>query len=92
LSNGGELAIKLLKKSKQGVTEFLNEIVLLMTVKHKNLVTLKGCCLHGVQCLLVYEFVENQNLAEVLWGMVTFQSHYEVFACTMMKTIQINIF
>ncbi|KAH9556092.1 hypothetical protein CY35_07G008400 [Sphagnum magellanicum] len=68
LSNGGELAIKLLKKSEQGVTEFLNEIVLLTSVKHKNLVTLKGCCLHGVQRLLVYEFVENQNLAEVLWG------------------------
>ncbi|CAK9275576.1 unnamed protein product [Sphagnum jensenii] len=68
LSNGGELAIKLLKKSEQGVTEFLNEIVLLTSVKHKNLVTLKGCCLHDVQRLLVYEFVENQNLAEVLWG------------------------
>ncbi len=85
------MAIKLLKKSEQGVIEFLNEIVLLMIVKHRNLVTLKGCCLHGVQRLLVYEFVENQNLAEVLWGMVIFQSHYEVFACTMMKTVQINI-
>jgi hypothetical protein len=31
------------------------------------------------------------NLAKVLWGMVTFQSHYEAFACTMMKTVQINI-
>jgi serine/threonine protein kinase len=91
LSNGGELAIKLLKKSEQGVSEFLNEIVLLTSVKHKNLMTLKGCCLHGVQRLLVYEFVEKQNVAEVLWGMVTFPSHYEVFACTMMKTIQTNI-
>ncbi len=90
MSNGGELAIKWLKKSEQGVTEFLNEIVLLTSVKHKNLVTLKGC-LHGVQRLHVYEFVENQNLAEVLWGMVTIQSHYEVFACTMTKTVQINI-
>ncbi|KAH9556098.1 hypothetical protein CY35_07G008700 [Sphagnum magellanicum] len=68
LSNGGELAIKLLKKSEQGVSEFLNEIVLLTSVKHKNLMTLKGCCLHGVQRLLVYEFVEKQNVAEVLWG------------------------
>jgi hypothetical protein len=90
LSNGGELAIKLLKKSEQRVTEFLNEIVFLMSVKHNNLMTLKGCSIHGVQRLLVYEFVENQNLAEVLWGMVTFQSHYEVLACIMMKTIQIN--
>ncbi len=91
MSNGRELVIKLLKKSEQGVTEFLNEIVLLTSVKHKNLVTLKGCCLHGVQRLLVYEFVDNQNLAEVLWGMVIFQSHYEVFACTMIKTVQFNI-
>jgi serine/threonine protein kinase len=91
LSNGGELAIKWLKKSKQGVTKFLNEIVFLTSVKHKNLVTSKGCCLYSVQCLLVYEFVENKNLAKVLWGMVTFQSHYEAFTCTMMKTVQINI-
>jgi hypothetical protein len=72
LSNGGELAIKLFKKSEQGVAEFLNEIVLLTSVKQKNLITLKGCCLHGVQRFLVYEFVENQNRAEILWGMVTF--------------------
>jgi hypothetical protein len=72
LSNGGELAIKLFKKCHQGAIEFLNEIVLFTSVKHKNLVTLKGCCLHGVQHLLVYEYVENQNLAKALWGMVTF--------------------
>jgi serine/threonine protein kinase len=52
--------------------QFLNEIVFFTSVKHKNLVTLKGCFLHGVQHLLVYEFVENQNLIEVSWGMVTF--------------------
>ncbi len=61
-SNGGELAIKWLKKSKQGVTKFLNEIVFLTSVKHKNLVTSKGCCLYSIQCLLVYKFVENQIL------------------------------
>jgi len=71
LSNGEELAIKLFKKSQRGAIEFLNEIVFFTSVKHKNLVTLKGCCLHGVQHL-VYEFVENQNLVEVSWGMVTF--------------------
>jgi len=58
------LALKLLKKCQQGALEFLNEIVFFTSVKHKNLVTLKGCCLHGVQGLLVYEFVENQNLVE----------------------------
>jgi hypothetical protein len=48
LSNEVELAIKLLKESQQGVIEFLNEVVFLINVKHKNLVTLKGSYLHGV--------------------------------------------
>jgi len=36
-------------------------------VKHNNLVKLKGCCLHGIQRYLVYEYVENKNLGEALW-------------------------
>jgi hypothetical protein len=72
LSNGGELAIKLLTKSQQVASEFFIEIFLFTSVKHKNLMTLKGCCLHGVQHLLVCKFVGNQNIAEVLWGMVPF--------------------
>ncbi|CAK9262193.1 unnamed protein product [Sphagnum jensenii] len=69
LLDGTKLAIKLLTtKSHQGIDDFLNEVVSITGVRHKNLVKLKGCCLHHTQRLLVYEYVENKNLAEALWG------------------------
>ncbi len=46
----------------------MNEFVSITNIRHTNFVTLKGCCLHGTQCLLVYEFVENNNLVLALWG------------------------
>jgi hypothetical protein len=50
-------------------SEFLNEVVLMTGVKHKNLVKVNGCSLQCTQRLIVFEFVENKNLAEALWGM-----------------------
>ncbi len=73
LQDGGEIAVKhLLTNSQQSIDEFLNEVVLITNVKHKNLVKLKGCCLMGGgdanKRLLVYEFVDNNNLAETIFG------------------------
>lgn len=68
--DGTELAVKQLSsRSQQGIDEFLNEVVLITGVRHRNLVKLKGCCIKDdVRRLLVYEYVENNNLAEVLFG------------------------
>ncbi|CAM6007977.1 unnamed protein product [Sphagnum balticum] len=68
LPDGTNVAVKLLNKSHQGVSEFLNEIVLMTGVSHKNLVKVKGCSLRATQRLIVFEYVENKNLAEALWG------------------------
>ncbi|KAH8971560.1 hypothetical protein BDL97_02G149800 [Sphagnum fallax] len=69
LVDGTIVAVKLLTtKSHQGTDDFLNEVVSITGITHKNLVKLKGCCLHRTQRLLVYEFLENKDLAEVLWG------------------------
>ncbi|KAH9558758.1 hypothetical protein CY35_06G023800 [Sphagnum magellanicum] len=70
LSNGTELAIKCLKSSEQNdIGEFLNEVALITGIKHKNLVKLIGYCVRDAQRrFLVYEYVENKNLAEALWG------------------------
>jgi hypothetical protein len=58
LADGTKVAVKLLTtKSDQGIDDFLNEVV-----------SFKGCCIHRTQRLLVYEFLENKDLAEVLWG------------------------
>ncbi|KAH9534576.1 hypothetical protein CY35_17G012400 [Sphagnum magellanicum] len=71
LQDQSEIAVKhLLTNSQQGIDEFLNEIVLITNVRHKNLVKLKGCCLTGGGAdkrLLVYEFVDNNNLAETIF-------------------------
>ncbi|CAK9236041.1 unnamed protein product [Sphagnum troendelagicum] len=72
LQGGGEIAVKrLLTNSQQSIDEFLNEVVLITNMKHKNLVKLKGCCLMGGgdtnKRLLVYEFVDNNNLAEIIF-------------------------
>jgi serine/threonine protein kinase len=67
LSDKSEVCVKLLTTSVQGVAEFLNEVILLTGIRHQNLVKLKGCCLNESQRIVVYEFVENRNLAEALW-------------------------
>jgi hypothetical protein len=76
LSNGTELAIKCLKSFEQNdIGKFLNEVALITGIKHKNLVKLIGYCVRDAQRrFLVYEYVENKNLAKALWGMVKFTS------------------
>jgi hypothetical protein len=75
LQDGDEIDVKhLLTNSQQSIDEFLNEIVLITNVKHKNLVKLKGCCLMSGgganKRLLVYEFVDDNNLAKTIFGKV----------------------
>lgn len=57
-------------KNEQGLAEFCNEVVLITGMRHRNLVKLKGCCLHETQRFLVYEYVENYDLQQALLGKV----------------------
>jgi serine/threonine protein kinase len=68
LSDGTTVAVKHLTKSQQGVDDFLNEVIVITGVSHRDLVKLKGCCVHGTQRFLVFEYMDNGNLAEALWG------------------------
>ncbi|KAL2524289.1 putative LRR receptor-like serine/threonine-protein kinase RFK1 [Abeliophyllum distichum] len=69
LSEGTFIAVKQLSsKSRQGNREFLNEIGMISCLQHPNLVKLQGCCIDGEQLLLVYEYMENNSLAHVLFG------------------------
>lgn len=54
--------------SKQGLREFLTEINTISNVRHPNLVELIGCCVHGNNKILVYEYVENNSVDQVLLG------------------------
>lgn len=63
------VAVKQLSShSKQGNREFLNEIGVISCLQHPNLVKLHGCCIDGDQLLLVYEYLENNSLANALFG------------------------
>lgn len=57
---------QLFVKNTQGIDDFLNEVVLITGMKHRNLVNLKGCCLREHQRLLIYEYVDNYDIDQVL--------------------------
>ncbi|KAL2495770.1 Protein kinase superfamily protein [Forsythia ovata] len=69
LRTGQMAAIKVLSsESSQGVKEFLTEIQVISDVEHENLVKLYGCCVEGNQRILVYNYLENNSLAQTLLG------------------------
>jgi hypothetical protein len=73
LKDGTVVAVKVLSAtSRQGIREFLTELTAISDIKHENLVTLIGCCAEGSHRILIYNYLENNSLAQTLLGDTSF--------------------
>ncbi|XP_019163564.1 PREDICTED: cysteine-rich receptor-like protein kinase 2 [Ipomoea nil] len=68
LPDGREVAVKkLLFNNTKRAQDFYNEINIISSIEHKNLVKLLGCSFSGPESLLVYELLPNKSLDQFIF-------------------------
>ncbi|CAL5334796.1 unnamed protein product [Camellia sinensis] len=65
--SGGIVAVKRCSHNGQGKAEFLSELSIIGTLRHRNLVRLQGWCHEKGEILLVYDLMPNGSLDKALF-------------------------
>ncbi|KAG1369949.1 Proline-rich receptor-like protein kinase PERK8 [Cocos nucifera] len=68
LSDGKELAVKILKPSEHILNEFVSEIEIITALNHENILSLFGFCFEKDNFILVYDYLSRGSLEENLHG------------------------
>ncbi|KAJ6827367.1 uncharacterized protein M6B38_368500 [Iris pallida] len=67
LPDSTAIAVKKLEKLGQGEKQFRAEVSTIGMIQHVNLVPLRGFCCEGSERLLVYDYMPNGSLADLLF-------------------------
>ncbi|XP_015170304.1 probable receptor-like protein kinase At1g67000 isoform X2 [Solanum tuberosum] len=67
LHTGSLVAVKVLKESKGGGEEFINEVASISRTSHINIVSLVGFCFEGQHRALIYDFMPNGSLEKFIY-------------------------
>ncbi|MCO5563752.1 hypothetical protein L7F22_017399 [Adiantum nelumboides] len=74
MQDGSQVAVKRIENcTPEGDTEFKHEVEVINSVRHRNLVALRGCCVasstsFGHMRLLIYDFMPNGSLEHYLFS------------------------
>lgn len=60
------MAVKILESSKEAWKDFMREVDIMTTVKHKRITPLLGICIKDNMLLSAYDFLSKGNLEENL--------------------------
>ncbi|XAR65089.1 Non-specific serine/threonine protein kinase [Bertholletia excelsa] len=88
LPDGREIAVKrLFFNNRHRAADFYNEVNIISSVEHKNLVRLLGCSCSGPESLLVYEFLPNKSLDRFIFNSergkaLNWEKRYEIIIGT----------
>lgn len=68
LPNGQLIAIKTPKSSNEALKDFIQEVDIITSLKHKGIAPLLGICIEHSDLISVYSFLPKGNLTENIQG------------------------